>query len=241
MVADLHAGLPQMGLSRISDIVQRANGLGGDVILLMGDYRASHKFQTGTVPITQTAPVLAGLSAPLGVWAIMGNHDWWDDRAAQLRRSGPIETEAVLTAAGLPVLNNRAVRIETPTGHFWLAGIASQVPFVTMQGRPKPPMHDLPGTLAQLTDDGPVILLAHEPDIFAQAPPVSLVLSGHTHGGQINVFGWTPVVPSAYGSRYVYGHVHEGGRDLVVSGGLGCSGVPIRFGSPPEITVVELS
>ena len=85
-------------------------------------------------------------------------------------------------------------------------------------------------------------MLAHEPDIFPQVSDrVALTLSGHTHGGQIRLFGWTPVVPSRFGSRFAYGHVHEKGRDLVVSGGLGCSIIPVRIGSVPEITVVELS
>ena len=92
-----------------------------------------------------------------------------------------------------------------------------------------------------MTDDAPVILLAHEPDIFPQVPSrVALTLSGHTHGGQVRLFGYSPVVPSDYGNRYAYGPVEETGRHLVVSGGLGYSGIPVRFGVPPEITVVDL-
>lgn len=92
-----------------------------------------------------------------------------------------------------------------------------------------------------MTDDAPLILMAHEPDVFPRVPSrVSLTLSGHTHGGQVRLFGYSPMVPSAYGNRYAYGHVVEDGRHLCVSGGLGCSIAPIRFGSPPEIMVVEL-
>ena len=92
-----------------------------------------------------------------------------------------------------------------------------------------------------MPDDAPVILMAHEPDIFPKVPErVALTLSGHTHGGQINLFGWRPIVPSDYGQRYAYGHIVEGERDLIVSGGLGCSILPIRFLSPPEILIVEL-
>jgi predicted MPP superfamily phosphohydrolase len=86
-----------------------------------------------------------------------------------------------------------------------------------------------------------VILMAHEPDIFVRVPDrVALTLCGHTHGGQVRLMGWSPVVPSAFGNRYAYGHVVEEGRHLVVSGGLGCSILPVRFGVPPEIVVVEL-
>jgi predicted MPP superfamily phosphohydrolase len=83
--------------------------------------------------------------------------------------------------------------------------------------------------------------MAHEPDVFPKVPArVSLTVSGHTHGGQVRIFGYAPIVPSRYGSRYVYGHVIEEKRNLIVSGGLGCSSLPIRFGSPPEIVVIEL-
>jgi predicted MPP superfamily phosphohydrolase len=241
LLADLHAAGPQMDEARIARIVAQANGLGGDLVLLMGDYRASHRFQTRHVPIEAVAPILAGLAAPLGVHAILGNHDWWDDAAAQERRAGPVHTAAMLEAAGISVLVNRALRLGEGDGAFWLAGLDSQVPFRRRHRGQRSRADDLPGTLAQVTDEAPVILLAHEPDIFPVVPGrVALTLSGHTHGGQIRFGGWAPVVPSRFGMRYAYGHVREDGRDLVVSGGLGCSGVPIRIGMPPEITVVDL-
>jgi len=84
--------------------------------------------------------------------------------------------------------------------------------------------------------------MAHEPDIFPRVPDrVSLTVAGHTHGGQIRIFGYAPIVPSRFGNRYVYGHVVEQSRNLVVSAGLGCSGVPVRFGAPPEIVMIELA
>ena len=102
-------------------------------------------------------------------------------------------------------------------------------------------VHDLPRTLAAIRDDAPAILLAHEPDIFPSVPQrVALTLSGHTHGGQVRCFGYSPVVPSRYGNRFAYGHVVENGRHLIVSGGLGTSIAPVRFGVPPEIVVVDL-
>lgn len=241
MVADIHAGGPQMAEPRIARILARAQALEGDLIVLMGDYRASHRFQTRRIPVETVAPLLATLKAPLGVHAVLGNHDWWDDREAQARRAGPVHTTSVLEAAGIPVLVNRAVRLGQGEGAVWLAGLDSQMPFPLHRWGKSPGMDDLDGTLAQVTDAAPVILLAHEPDVFAKVPErVAVTLSGHTHGGQIRFGPWMPVVPSGFGSRYAYGHVREDGRDLVVSGGLGCSGLPIRFGRPPEITVVEL-
>jgi len=241
MVADLHAGVPTMGPERIAGIVSKANGLGADLILLMGDYRATHPYQSRKVPIEEAAPILAGLRAPLGVYAIMGNHDWRDDPAAQARGKGPTHSQSVLESHGIAVLANRAVRLDSPAGPFWLAGLDSQAAFSRRMVPDRPGADDLPGTLAQCTDAAPVLLAAHEPDIFPQVPlRVVLTLAGHTHGGQIRLLGWAPVVPSRYGSRYAYGHHTEEGRQMVVSGGLGCSGFPLRFGMPPEITLVEI-
>jgi predicted MPP superfamily phosphohydrolase len=97
---------------------------------------------------------------------------------------------------------------------------------------------DLDATLKKVTDDAPLILLAHEPDVVTRVPSrVALQLSGHTHGGQVRVLGWSPVSPS--GRRLAYGHLRMN-CDLVVSGGLGCSIVPFRLGVPPEIVLVTL-
>jgi uncharacterized protein len=242
MLADLHAGIPTMGPDRIARIVDKTNGLSPDLILLMGDYRATHPYQTRKVPIDECAPLLARLSAPLGVFAIMGNHDWRDDKAAQAAGHGPPHSEVVLQSHGITVLSNRAIRMETDRGAFWLAGLDSQAAFSFTMVPDRPGADDLDGTLAQITDDAPILLAAHEPDIFTQVPQrVALTMAGHTHGGQIRLLGWAPVVPSRYGSRYAYGHIREQGRQMVVSGGLGCSGFPLRFGMPPEITLLDIT
>ena len=96
--------------------------------------------------------------------------------------------------------------------------------------------------LAQVGTDDPVLLLAHEPDIFPRVPSrVALTLSGHTHGGQIRLpLIWPAFVPSKYGARFAYGHVVEDDRHLIVSGGLGTSIVPARLGVPPEIVHIVL-
>jgi predicted MPP superfamily phosphohydrolase len=243
LVADLHMGEPWVSLARLRRIVARTNALGADIILILGDLEAGHRFVTKKVSMEDTAAELAKLGAPLGVWSILGNHDWWHDRAAQARGGGPNRIAGLLRAAGVPVLQNDAVRLGegTATGPFWLAGLDDQLAIGVgdMEFRG---LDDLPGTLAKLTDDAPAILLAHEPDIFPRVPDrIALTLSGHTHGGQVRLFGWSPWVPSAFGNRYAYGHVREGGRDLVVSGGIGCSILPVRLGMVPEITLVEIA
>jgi uncharacterized protein len=238
ILADIHMGPPAMTPARLQTIVAETMALEPDVILLLGDYVASHRFVSHRVPPKETAAVLGQLRAPLGVWAILGNHDWWDDPAAQQRRSGPAHWQGVLEDAGIPVLENRAERLVWRDRPFWIIGIGSQIAF----RNPPAGADDLDAALADVReDDAPAILLAHEPDIFPRVPSrVALTLSGHTHGGQVRVLGYSPVVPSRFGNRYAYGHVVEEGRHLVVSGGLGCSIAPVRFGVPPEITMVEL-
>ncbi|GAA6178606.1 metallophosphoesterase [Shimia sp. NS0008-38b] len=240
VLADLHVGEPYIGTHRIERLVKRANALGADMILLLGDYAAGHRFVTRHVPIAEVAPILSKLQAPHGVFAVLGNHDWWDDPDAQKRGAGPNLYADALNAVGISVLSNEARKI--PTAGIWIAGLEDQLAIVRGAGR-YDGLDDLPATLHQIADDGaPVVMMAHEPDIFAKMPKrVSLTLSGHTHGGQVRLFGWSPIVPSRYGNRYAYGHVREDGRDLVVSGGIGCSIMPVRFGVVPEITVIEIS
>ena len=182
-VADPHMGEPYMSLSRLEAIVDRANSLSADLIVLLGDYEAGHRFVSHRVSLHDTARLLSRLHAPLGVHAILGNHDWWHDAAAQARGAGPTEAHIAFAAAGMPVLENRAVRIEAGPVPFWLLGLGDQIAF---PGRGRAGVDDLPATLAQVSDDAPAILLAHEPDIFPQVPDrVALTLSGHTHGGQV--------------------------------------------------------
>ena len=243
VIADLHMCEPFVPLKRLEKIVARTNALGADLVVILGDLEAGHRYVSKKVSMEDTAVVLARLAAPMGVWAILGNHDWWHDRAAQARGGGPNRIAELLRAAGVPVLQNDAVKLGqgTAAGPFWLAGLDDQLAIgigdMVFRG-----LDDLPGTLAQLTDDAPAILMAHEPDIFLKVPDrFALTLSGHTHGGQVRIFGWSPWVPSDYGNRFAYGHVREGNRDLVVSGGIGCSILPVRLGVVPEITVVEIA
>jgi len=240
VLADIHAGEPYMPLARVEHIVETTNALRPDLTLLLGDYGAAHRFVTRPVPLRECAAALAGLTAPLGVLSVLGNHDWWDDRKAQRLRRGPTEARLALEAAAIPVLENDAVRLDKEGRPFWILGLGDQVAFRLGRGRFRG-VDDLPRTLAKLSDDAPAILMAHEPDIFAETPArVSLTLSGHTHGGQVRLFGYSPVVPSAFGNRYAYGHIVEEGRHLVVSGGLGVSMLPVRFGVPPEIVLLRL-
>lgn len=243
-LADLHACDPWMTLDRLAAIRDMANGLGGDLILLLGDYMSGMRLSARAIPAEEWAPVLGGLRAPMGVHAIAGNHDWWEDPDAQRRGGGDTKSHRALRAAGIPVYANRAARLEKDGHVFWLAGLEDQLAIRRRSAgrrRETTGLDDLPGTLARIGDAAPVILMAHEPDIFPMVPArVSLTLSGHTHGGQVRIGGYAPIVPSRYGNRFVHGHIVEQGRHLIVSGGLGCSLLPVRLGAPPEIVVVDL-
>lgn len=244
VIADVHACEPWMSADRIKGICDRANELEADIILLLGDYVSGMKLVTDHVAPSDWARAMAGLHAPLGVHAVLGNHDYWEDSAVQSDPTAEPFAKTALESVGIPVYVNRAVRIDKDGHGFWLAGLADQSAFLRGMGfarNGREGLDDLPATLEQVTDEAPVILLAHEPDIFPDVPArVSLTISGHTHGGQINIFGWKPVVPSRYGARYAGGLIQEDGRLIAVSRGLGCSGIPVRFMSKPEIVLLEL-
>lgn len=238
-IADVHVCEPWMPLDRVAEIVDATNALKPDLILLLGDYPAGRKVTWKRVGLPDFARIAESLRAPLGVHAILGNHDWWDDPAALGARKGPVEARRVLEARGIPVMENDAVRLVKDGQPFWLAGLADQQPFKPL--RDLRSLADIPGTLDRITDDAPAILMAHEPEIFPTIPDrFALTLSGHTHGGQVRVFGHSPFVVGYHDPRYIYGHVVEGRRHLIISGGLGVSNIGVRFGVPPEIVLIEL-
>jgi predicted MPP superfamily phosphohydrolase len=223
VLADLHVGSPFNGLGKLDEIVALTQRADPDMILLAGDY-VIHGVPGGTfTPPEAIAAALGRLSAPLGVWGVLGNHDWWLD-APRVRTA--------LESAGIPVLEDAATRIHDGACDFWLAGIGDY-----WEGK-----HDVAAALAHVDDTAPVLAFTHNPDLFPDMPArVSLTIAGHTHGGQVYLpFVGRPVVPSRYGERYAIGHVVEQGRHLFVSPGLGTSIVPVRFRVPPEVSVLTV-
>lgn len=223
ILTDLHVGAPHLGLDKLREVVGRTNQAAPDLALVLGDLVIDDVVGGEFVEPELIAGELGKLRAPLGVIAVLGNHDWWND--------GERITRA-LRQANVTVLENEARRIERDGQAFWVVGIAD---LWTRQP-------DIAGSLHQVNDANPVLLMTHNPDIFPAVPArVSLTLAGHTHGGQVNFpFIGRPLVPSKFGHRYAMGHVVEDGRHLFVGGGIGTSIVPVRFRVPPEIVILTL-
>jgi predicted MPP superfamily phosphohydrolase len=223
LISDTHIGSPFWDLARLRELVTRVNEQQADLVLLAGDYQTNGVLGGKFVAIEPIAAEFAKLHAPLGVISILGNHDWWNG-GAHVRRA--------LENDGIKVLDDEAVRIDARGASFCLLGI-SDIEVRTYSAN-RSLDHALPGL--------PLLALVHEPDIFHQmdARP-SLVMAGHTHGGQVKlpIIG-RPVVPSGFGQRYAAGHVVENGRHLFVTTGLGTSIYPIRLGVPPEIAILTL-
>lgn len=221
-LSDLHVGAPWVGLDQLRRVVERCNAQSPDLVLLTGDYIA-HVLGGTILPPEDIAQVLEGLKAPLGVYAVLGNHDWFFD--------GPRVHQA-LAAAGIPVLEDRAVALEHRGTRFWLIGI----------GDYNETTHDWRTPLATVPEGEPVIAFTHSPDVFPELPArVALTLAGHTHGGQVRLpFFGALRVPSKYGSRYDLGVFEEAGHTLFVSPGIGTSILPLRLGVPPQISLLRL-
>lgn len=223
VLADLHVGSPFNGIGNLGKIVRVTNTLDPDLILLTGDY-VIHKVKGGTfIKPEQIAHELKKLKAKLGVFAVLGNHDWWHS-AFKIKRAMKDE--------GITLLENTAIKLNKQHCDFWLAGISDY-----WGGH-----YDINKALSAVPETAPVIAFTHNPDIFYELPSrISITFAGHTHGGQVNLplFGRI-IVPSRYDDKLAIGHIEENGRNIFVSSGIGTSILPVRFRVPPEISTVLL-
>lgn len=234
LIADIHASWPWMTPTRLAGIVAKVNAEKPDLILLLGDYVATHSFKQRVSPGDVLAE-LDKLSAPCGVYAVLGNHDF-DPRMPEWRDALSFWERGLLPSRPqsktIRLLQDDMVTCNQGN-EFYLVGLKDQ-------WRDTPELDQAMGG----TDPAfPAIIAMHEPDLFPEIDPsVALTVAGHTHGGQVVLPFYGPVfVPSKYGTRYAYGYIVENGKDMVVSSGLGMSIFPARFLRPPEVTYVTLS
>lgn len=217
-LSDLHCG-PLTPPEFLRTVMDETNGLRPDLVLLGGDYVTS-----GTAYIRPVAEVMRRLRAPLGLYGVLGNHDYW---------TAPAAVRAALRSAGITDITN---------GGHWLAASGSRLRIAGV-GDLWQDEQDLETALAGATKDDTVVLLSHNPDfaIGLHDPRVKLMLAGHTHGGQIHVPGIGAVITnSRYGRRLVSGLIPFDSFQLFVSRGIGTVVVPLRFHAPPEIALLTL-
>ena len=229
-ISDVHHG-PWLGLERVREVVRLANALEPDLIFLTGDYvYESPRY------IEPAIAALSELKAKIGIVSVLGNHDWWDHG---------IPMKAAFARCGLPLIDNKRV-ILTPG-----RSLVSQADEGLCIGGVGDLWEDIPdyhAALSNLPPKMPRLLLAHNPDC-AEDPiflggnhRVDLMISGHTHGGQVWIPGMgTPILPSRYGQKYAAGLVQGPACPVYISRGIGLSGLPIRFGVPPEIVLMEMT
>lgn len=219
LISDIHIGTPAMDADRLDRIVAQINALRPDLVAIAGDFIFGHDPNGAARRGAAMVGPLSRLRPRLGTVAVLGNHDYW---------TGAPAVRAELARAHVTLLENQAVRL----GPLAIGGISD-----AFSGH-----DDARATLrAARALRRPILLLTHDPDIAPDLPGDAMLLAGHTHCGQAMVFGLrvTPEV-SRYGARYRCGVVREGERTVIVTAGLGTSGVPLRIGAPPDLWLVTL-
>lgn len=225
LLSDFHFD-PYFSIHPLTAAIPIVNALRPDLIVLTGDFVSvplvgnDRKAAFAAEPC---ARLLSQMTAPHGLWAVLGNHDDGTD---------PQHVTRALQAEGIQVLANQSTALERDGARIWLAGVNDVLSHTA----------DLSKTLRRVPAGEPVVLLAHEPDFADEASrfPIDLQLSGHSHGGQIRL----PLLPPLYlpkmAKKYVLGGYQVGPLALYTTCGLGTVGVPMRLNCPPEITLLSL-
>lgn len=212
---------------RLIKIVKVVNDQHPDLILSTGDFVSGHHKKM-SMPIDEIADELSNMKSKYGIYAVLGNHDWW--------QGGEI-IEKALEKHGIIVLGNENKIVNIGGKKLYIAGVED----ITTRNI------DLVKALKNIKS--PTILLTHSPDVFpfisnpsdsSITNNVDLTLAGHTHGGQVVIPAIGPiVVPSDYGKKYAQGLIQENGKSLLVTRGIGTSILPLRFNCLPEIIVIN--
>ncbi len=222
-ISDIHGGSNHVTEEKLRKLVEQANAQNPDIIVLLGDYvsQTGGKSSALKMPIETIAENLKGFQAKYGVFAVIGNHDWWyDDK----------KVEAELERVGIKVLENETVEIKIgdETVHIW--GIED-----LWKNRTVPV-----GAFEQIAEKKNILAITHNPDSLLKSPgEISLMLAGHSHGGQANfpIYGAKAWVNDP---RFMAGEAVVDGKHVFVTTGIGTSIAPLRFRVPPEIAVLTL-
>jgi predicted MPP superfamily phosphohydrolase len=218
-LSDIHCG-PYFSQKRVAGIVDKTNKLKPNIVLLGGDYvhRDDPRY------LFEFFSEMSRLDAEYGVYGVMGNHDYWMSETLTIQE---------MKKSNIRLLRNEGLWIEKDHERFFLGGVDD-----LMAGHP-----DIRTTVAETLDDDFTLLISHHPDVAEQQSTdgVDWMLSGHTHGGQVTLFGlWAPIIPSSYGQKYRTGLVQNGDTWVFVSNGVGTITPPVRFFARPQIIHITL-
>lgn len=223
VVGDIHAGKPFFEDWRVKKIVDKINSLSPDIVLLVGDYVNGGWYQS-SMNLEKLASLLSKIKAPLGVYAILGNHDYLYG-AGQIRK--------MINSTNIKLLENSNAKVDTPKGSFYISGIAD----------PLSADYSYSQALKGIGKNSPVIFLSHTPDVFREIPSeASIAFSGHTHGGQVKL----PFIGALFSNTFakvklIEGEYRNGPKTIFVTRGLGTSRLPVRFLCTPVISLITLS
>ncbi|HLV85672.1 MAG TPA: metallophosphoesterase [Candidatus Sulfotelmatobacter sp.] len=226
LLSDFHYD-PYFSEHPLHRAIPLVKGLNPDMIVLTGDFVSvpviSSDYEKAAAAAEPCAHILKQMSAPYGLWAVLGNHDDATD---------PARVAATLNATGIPVLANKSVPIELKGSRFWLSGVNDVLSRTA----------DLKETLAGIPRGEATILMAHEPDYADHTAkyPVDLQLSGHSHGGQVRLPFLPPLYEPVLARKYFAGLYRVGPLTLYTNRGIGTTGLAIRWNCPPEVTLLTL-
>ena len=223
-ISDIHGGSHFVTEEKLKKLVETANAENPDLIVLLGDYvsQIGRKNSDLKMPSETVAENLQGFQAKYGVYAVIGNHDWWYDEK---------KITAELTRAGINILENEIKQIKVGDETINLWGIEDywknrRVPIEL---------------LSAVSERKNIIAVTHNPDSLLKIPAeIALMFAGHSHGGQVSFpfFGGYPFVNDR---RFMAGHAEVEGKNIFVTTGVGCTGPQIRFRVPPEIAVIKIN
>jgi predicted MPP superfamily phosphohydrolase len=217
-ISDIHHG-PYLSIERVHELVKQINGLQPDIILLGGDY--VHRESKYIIPFFSK---IKKLNSKLGIYAVLGNHDHWED--AELTKKLMIEN-------GIKLCDNQSFWVKIKNDSIKIGGVGDLWEDIQL----------IDNTIHDTKKNDFCVLLSHSPDYLEKlnTDKVDLTLSGHTHGGQVTFFGfWAPIVPSKYGQKYRYGLKKFGEIQSYISSGVGSVTPPLRFFCRPEIVLLKL-